>query len=98
MRADYDSEGNSIQIWIREADTLDRDEVLLDGGVIVSFVDDQPVLVEAHGASKGVEDRLEAAASAYDLDYQSLLAAAEAALAAPDRMVTLTVAERTPIA
>jgi hypothetical protein len=98
MRADYDSEGDSIQIWLKETDRLERDEVLLDGWAIVSFVRGLPVLVETHSASKSVEEPLRAAADAYELDFEELLAAAEAALAAPDRVVTLTVSERATVA
>ena len=95
MRADYDSEGKSIQIWLEEVDHLDADDVLLGGHVIVSSVGGRPALVEVHWTStEPVEKALRAAASAHDLDYEALLAAAEAALAAPDRIVTLTVAGR----
>ena len=91
MQADYDSQGNSIQIWLDESHDWDSDDVLLNGGVIVSRQGQKPVLVEIHGATKGLEARVAAASTAYDLDSEALLAAAEAALAAPDRTVKLLV-------
>jgi hypothetical protein len=42
----------------------------------------------------GVDEPLTAVANRYDLDAEALIAAARAALAAPDRVVTLDVAVR----
>lgn len=98
MRADYDSEGNSIQIWLEEAENWDKDDVLAGDRVIVSSSSGRAVLVEIHAATRKLAESLAAVASAYDLDYEALLAAAEAALAAPDRTVTLSVAGRIAVA
>jgi len=46
------------------------------------------------GAKDGLEDPLTAVAAAYDLDLEALLAAARAALAAPDRTIVLDVLAR----
>ena len=94
LQADYDSQGNSIQIWLEDSRDWDSDDVLLNGGVIVSRQDRKPVLVEIHGASEGLEEPVAAASTAYGLDSEALLAAAEAALAAPDRTVRLLVERR----
>jgi hypothetical protein len=46
------------------------------------------------GAKDGVEEPLAAVAATYGLDLEALLAAARAALAAPDRTIVLDVLAR----
>jgi hypothetical protein len=94
MRADYDSKGDTIQIELEQVDRLDRDDAEI-AGAIVGIRDERPVMVDLIGTSTGIDERLVAAGERYGLDAQALIAAARAALAAPDRVVTVDVALRT---
>ena len=91
MRADYDSEGDTIQVELEHVRKLGHSEVVEDGAVIVGIYEDRPVMVDVIGTRNGFEGSLRLAAERYDLDAQALTAAARAALAAPDRVVTLAV-------
>lgn len=53
-----------------------------------------PVMVDLIGARTEIAERLRAAADRYGLDAEALIAAARAALAAPDRAITMDVAVR----
>jgi hypothetical protein len=92
MRADYDSEADTIQVELERVRKLGHSEVVEDGAVIVGIYEDRPVMVDVIGTRNGFEGSLRLAAERYDLDAQALTAAARAALAAPDRVVTLAVA------
>jgi hypothetical protein len=94
MRADYDSEGDTIQIELESADRLDFGERVQNGAVIVHFLDKRPAAVDVIGTDSDFERPLRIAAERYELDAEALIAAARAALAAPDRAVTLAVAVR----
>lgn len=92
VRADYDSQADALLIWL-------LDPGLCDGAV---EIDDTYCHVETRqGCVANVEllnpadhlDFLEQAAMLLKLDSEALLAAAEAALAAPDRPVTVEVGE-----
>jgi hypothetical protein len=94
MRADYDSEGDTIQIELESVDRLDFGERVQNGAVIVHFLDKRPVIVDVIGTGADFEKPLRIAAERYGLDAEALIAAARAALAAPDRAVTMDVAVR----
>lgn len=96
MRADYDSEGDTIQIQLEPVDRLSGgSDVIEDGLVIVGFHDDRPVLIDVIGThDPGFEQPLRIAADRHDLDAEALIAIARAALAAPDRPVRLDVGAR----
>lgn len=94
MRADYDSEGDTIQIELEPIDRLDFGRRVQSGAVIVHFLDKRPVIVDVVGTGSDLEEPLRIAAEQYELDAEALIAAAQAALAAPDRTVTLDVAVR----
>ncbi len=94
MRADYDSEGDTIQIELESVDRLDFGESVQDGAVIVHFLGKRPVIVDVIGTGSDFEKPLRIAADRYDLDAEALIAAARAALAAPDRAVTMDIAVR----
>jgi hypothetical protein len=95
MRADYDSQADTIQIELTSGlDRLDYDEVVEDGAVIVGFRDECPVLIDVIGTGTDVDEPLRIAAERYGLDAEALIAAAQAAIAAPDRTVTLDVGIR----
>jgi hypothetical protein len=81
---------------LRSVDRLDRDDATV-ASVIVGICDERPVMIDLIGARTEIEERLRAAAQRYELDAEALIAAACAALAAPDRAVTLDVALRTAV-
>lgn len=93
MRADYDSKADTIQIELAPTDRLDRDDAAV-AGIIVGIREERPVLVDVIDTRSGVEERLRNTAGRYELDAEALIAAARAALAAPDRTVTLDLAVR----
>ena len=93
MRADYDSTANAISITITDATSAGRsDEV--HPRAIVALADGQPVEVQLLYPDMGLAEPLAAVAERYDLDREALTAAAQSALAAPDRVVSLEVAAR----
>jgi hypothetical protein len=94
MRADYDSTANAISIVITDATRADRsDEV--HPRAIVALAEGTPVEVQLLYPDVGISEPLAAVADRYDLDREALDAAAQSALAAPDRVVVLEVAART---
>jgi hypothetical protein len=95
MRADYDSAANAISITIANATSADAsDEV--HPRAIVALAAGKAVEVQLLYPDLGIAEPLGAAAERYGLDAQALEAAAQSALAAPDRVVTVEVAEREP--
>ncbi|HEX8959207.1 MAG TPA: hypothetical protein VF770_05245 [Solirubrobacterales bacterium] len=93
MRADYDSRGDTIQIELERVDRIDYGDY--ETGAVVGILEGRPVYVDVISARRGgVEEPLRAAAERYGLDAEALIAAALAALAAPDRPVTLDVGVR----
>lgn len=93
MKADYDSEANAMSIDLVAVDRWDHSEKVTDR-VNVAIADGRPVNVELLYPTMGIEGPLRAAAERYDLDAEALIAAANAAMAAPDRPVTLDVGAR----
>ncbi len=93
MRADYDSSADTIQIELESVDRLDHDDAEL-AGVVVGIREQRPVLIDVIDTRSEVEERLRSVAERHGLDAEALIAAAQAALAAPDRVVTLDVAVR----
>lgn len=95
MRADYDSEGDTIQIDLEAVDRLDYGDDEVDDRIVVGVCDKRPVRVDVIGTDSDIDEPLRAVALAYDLDAGALIAAAQAALAVPDRVVVLDVSVRT---
>ena len=93
MRADYDSEANAISIELCSAESAERADQV-HSCAIVALQDGQPVELQLLYPDLGLDEPLRAAADRYELDFEALSAAATAALAAPDRVVTLDVAIR----
>ena len=93
MKADYDSKANALSIDLIDARLWDGSEGV-GARVNVSFADDRPVNVELLYPNLGLEEPLREAAKRFDLDAEALIAAAQAAIAAPDRQVTVEVAAR----
>jgi hypothetical protein len=94
MRADYDSQGDTIQIELETTSRIDYGEDVENGSVIVSICDGRPVIVDVIGTNFDIEQPLMVAAERFHLDAQALIAAAWAARAAPDRAVTVNVGGR----
>jgi hypothetical protein len=95
MRADYDSQADTIQIELKPGlDRPDYDEVVEDGAVIVGFRDERPVLIDVIRASTEIDEPLRVAAERYGLDAEALIAAAQAAIAVPNRPVTMDIGVR----
>ena len=94
MRADYDSEGDTLAIELVDVERLDYGDDSAHPQAVVSFCDGQLAIVDVIGARDDVEEPLSAVAAAYDLDLEALLAAARAALSAPDRTIVLDVLAR----
>jgi hypothetical protein len=93
MKADFDSEANALSIDLVEVPRWNYcDEVT--PRVNVAIADERPVNVELLYPDLGIEEPLRAAAERFELDAEALIAAAKAAIAAPDRTVTLDVAVR----
>jgi uncharacterized protein YuzE len=91
MRADYDSEADALSIDLRRHGRYDHQEQVDDDYCNVAIVGGQVVNLELLTPEQHL-GLLDVAAERYDLDGTALLAAARAALAAPDRPVTLEVA------
>jgi hypothetical protein len=94
MRADYDSEGDTIQIDLESVDRLDYGDDGIDERIVVGIRDQRPVRVDLIDTSGDLAIPLRAVARAYDLDADALIAAARAAMAVPDRPVVLDVGVR----
>jgi hypothetical protein len=91
MKADYDSEARALSIDLLEVDRWDKGESIDDTYCQVALRKGQPVNIELLNPHEHL-DLLEKAAKLYGIDSTALLAAAQAALAAPDRAVTVDVA------
>ncbi len=97
MRADYDSSANAISIAITDASHADMGDQV-HSRAIVALADGKPVEVQLLYPDMGISEPLAAVNDRYDLDIEALHAAVQSALAAPDRVVVLEVAARTPAA
>lgn len=93
MRAAYDSEANAISIALKpgaHAETADSSYPR----AVVALNHGEPVELQLLYPDLGLEEPLRAAARGYDLDPQALIAAAQAALALPDRTLSLEIDTR----
>lgn len=95
MEADYESAADTIQIVLEQRGGLSGgSEVVGAGAVIVSYCEGRAAMVDVIGTGNGFEAPLSLAARRNGLDAEALVAAAKAALAAPDRVVRLDVDAR----
>lgn len=95
MKADYDSEANALSIDLVDARRWDDNEAV-GQRVNVAIASGQPVNVELLYPNLGLQEPLQAAADRFELDAEALIAAAQAAIAAPDRVATVEVSVRAP--
>lgn len=93
MHADYDKEANAISISLVQGAFAERADQRHPRAV-VALRRGEPVALELLYPDLGVDEPLCIVAEHYGLDSESLIAAANAALAAPDRVVTLEVSAR----
>lgn len=95
MQADSDSKANAISIALsREGQAGRADQV--HSRAVVALCDGRPIELQLLYPDLGVDEPLGVVAERYGLDAEALIAAAQAALAAPDWSVTLEVAVRSP--
>lgn len=96
MKADYDSEGDTIQIELEPpVEQPGYGEDVENGAVIVNVFEGRPVMLDVIGTrNHDFEKPLRTAAETYELDAEALIAIAHAALSAPDRPVRLDVGAR----
>lgn len=97
MRADYDSEADALSIDLLVVDHWDAaDEPIHDDYCQVALASGKPANIEVLYPRAHPEHLrfLDKAADRYDLDAELLKTLATAALAAPDRVVELTLGER----
>ena len=90
MRADFDSEADVLAIDLRAFDHYERQEHVDDDYCVVGFAAGSPVRIALLSPEEHI-DLLMVAAQRFELDGTALVAAAQAALAAPDRIVELKV-------
>ena len=93
MRADYDSEADALDIELIRFQHFEHQEPVHDTYCHVGFAKGVPASVELLNPAEQIP-LLDLVAKRYDLDAAALRAAAQAALAAPDRVVKLQVASR----
>jgi hypothetical protein len=99
MKVDYDSEGRSLLFEIgefREAEPGDDTADVAGGRCYVGHRDGSPIFIQLLGADEDITP-LDEAARRFDLDSETLKAAARAALAAPDREIHIEVGKRLPL-
>jgi hypothetical protein len=94
VKADYDSKADAVSIDLIEVDRWDGGEGVDDDFCNVSFSKGRVVNVALLNPREHLA-LLELAAQRYKLDAVALVAAAQAALAAPDRVVSVEVATAT---
>jgi hypothetical protein len=90
MRADYDSQADALDLELSPFEYFDYQKQVDDDYCTVGFAGGRLVSVELLYPARNL-NLLELAAQRYDLDGTALRAAAQAALAAPDRVVKLEV-------
>ena len=95
MRADYDSAANAISITIADTPHADGSDGV-HSRAIVALAEGKPIEVQLLYPDLGISEPLAAVADRYDVDREALHAAAQSALAAPDRVVILEIEDRAP--
>jgi hypothetical protein len=90
MKVDYDSEAHSLLFEFGAFGKDDHVEELPKGECIVWVLDGRPTSIQLLNADMDI-DVLDEAAERFELDVVELRAAAQAALAAPDREITIEV-------
>lgn len=89
MKVDYDSRANALGIELIEVDRWDDGDGFDEDYCNLGFLKGRLVYIGLLYPSENLH-LLEAVAERYNLDASRLIAAAKAALAAPDRKVTIS--------
>jgi hypothetical protein len=89
LKADYDSRANALGIELTEVDRWDDGDGFDEDYCNLGFLKGRLVYIGLLYPSENLH-LLEAVAEKYNLDATKLIAAARAALAAPDRKVTIS--------
>jgi len=97
MRAEYDSEADALGVEFGKVDRLDYNEDIDGDYCSVGILNGRVRFVELLSPNQHL-DLLQEAATRFGLDPEGLAAAANAALSAPDRSVTLEIGVRAPMA
>jgi hypothetical protein len=95
MQAAYDSEANAISIALKPGVHAEKADSRHPRAV-VALSHGKPVEVQLLYPDLGLDEPLRTTARGYGLDPQVLIAAAQAALALPDRTVSLEIAAPFP--
>jgi hypothetical protein len=90
MHADYDTEADAIEIIVRKVDRHDGSDEVDDYFCQVSVCNGEAVNVSLMAPAEHLH-LLKVVAERYDLDHEELLATAQAALAAPDHLVEVSI-------
>jgi len=93
MRADYDSQAGTLQITLVDVDHANYGDDAVSGAIVATR-NGGPVAIDLLDARQGTERPLRAVAERYGLDIEALTAAAQAALAVPDRTVIIDLLAR----
>lgn len=93
MKADYDSQADALSIDLIEVPRWDDGEEIDDTYCNVALYQGRPANVELLSPRDHL-DLLDVVVERFELDRDSIHAAAQAALPAPNRAVTLDVAAR----
>jgi hypothetical protein len=93
MKVDYDSEAHSLLFEFGEFGRDDHVEELPRGECIVWVLGGRPNSIQLLNADRDI-DILDEAAARFQFDAAELKAAAHAALAAPDREITIEVGQQ----
>lgn len=94
MKADYDSIANALWITLSQSPHSAGTEEIDYRCRVLFDVSDRPMSVELLYLDEPYDDLLRTAAERFDLDAEALIGIARAAVAAPDREVTMHVGVR----
>jgi hypothetical protein len=92
VKADYDSEADALSILLAQFKRYDHQEAVDEDNCHVGVVGGRPVDIELPYPVRHL-DLLQKVADHYGLDGTAFLAIAQAALVAPDRLVTMELSE-----
>ncbi|MDX6624486.1 MAG: hypothetical protein QOE75_2418 [Solirubrobacterales bacterium] len=90
MRGDFDTEANALEIDLVRSEHADYAEIVDKSCCHVHMVGDEAVNISLLTPRKHL-DLLSVVAERYELDAEELLATAQAALAAPDHLVEVSI-------
>lgn len=95
VKAEYDSESDTIQIELERGCEPVRRKAIAGGAVVLSVIPEYLATIDVIDAARGAfEDALRAAAGRHGLDVEELIAAARASVAIPDRPIELELGPR----